>query len=132
VARCGINDGVSNPGSFKRCYACCRHRCVQDTSAVRTLLSVFYGVKRNKARVLLYLFIFVPLIRRETGYRSWYSDQVTGWTVRGSVTATTPTPVLGPIQTPVQWIPGALFQGITWPVCNPDHSSSCSAEVKIG
>lgn len=36
-----------------------------------------------------------------------------------------------PPMSPVRWIPGALFQGITFPVCNPNHSSSCSAEVKI-
>jgi len=37
----------------------------------------------------------------------------------------------GPPLSPVQWIPGALFQGITWPMCNPDYLSLCPAEVKI-
>jgi len=37
----------------------------------------------------------------------------------------------GPPLSLVRWITGALFQSITWSMCNPNHPSSCSAEVKI-
>jgi hypothetical protein len=37
---------------------------------------------------------------------------------------------LGPIQPPIQWVPGALSLGVKWLGCEADHSSPSSAEVK--
>jgi hypothetical protein len=39
-------------------------------------------------------------------------------------------PALGPIQPPIQWIPGHLSLGVTWPGSEADHSPPTSAEVK--
>jgi hypothetical protein len=44
--------------------------------------------------------------------------------------ATVSRPVLGPTQTPIQWVPGALTQGVKWPGGEADHSPPPSAEVK--
>jgi hypothetical protein len=41
-----------------------------------------------------------------------------------------PRPALGPIQPPVQWVPGALSLGVKWPGREADHSPLSSAEVK--
>jgi hypothetical protein len=38
--------------------------------------------------------------------------------------------VLGPTQSPIQWIPRALSLGVTRPGRETDHSSPSSAEVK--
>jgi len=43
--------------------------------------------------------------------------------------ATASRPVLGPIQPPIQWVPGSLFPGVKRSGCQADHSSSC-ADVK--
>jgi hypothetical protein len=37
---------------------------------------------------------------------------------------------LGPTQPPIQWVPGALSPRLKRPVCEADHSSPPSAEVK--
>jgi hypothetical protein len=37
---------------------------------------------------------------------------------------------LGPTQTPIQWVPGAVFLGVKWPGREADHSPPSSAEVK--
>jgi hypothetical protein len=39
-------------------------------------------------------------------------------------------PALGPIQPPVQWVPGALSLGVKQPSSETDHSPPSSAEVK--
>jgi hypothetical protein len=39
-------------------------------------------------------------------------------------------PALGPIQPPIQWVPGALSLGVKWLGCEADHSPPSSAEVK--
>jgi hypothetical protein len=39
-------------------------------------------------------------------------------------------PALGPIQPPIQWVPGALSLGVKRPVREADHSPPSSAEVK--
>jgi hypothetical protein len=39
-------------------------------------------------------------------------------------------PVLGPIQPPIQWVPGALSLGKKRPGCEADGSPQSSAEVK--
>jgi len=39
--------------------------------------------------------------------------------------ATGSTPVLGPTQTPIQWV-----RGVKWPRCEADHSPPFSAEFK--
>jgi hypothetical protein len=36
---------------------------------------------------------------------------------------------LGPIQLPIQWVPGALSLGVKWPGREADHSPPASAEV---
>jgi len=35
--------------------------------------------------------------------------------------------VLGPIQSPAQWVPGALSPGVEWPHYEADHSPPSSA-----
>jgi len=40
-------------------------------------------------------------------------------------------PPLGPTQTPIQWLPGALSPGIKRPRCEADHETPSKAEVKI-
>jgi hypothetical protein len=40
--------------------------------------------------------------------------------------------VLGPTQSPIQWIPGVLFPGVKRPGREADHSPPSSAEVKNG
>jgi hypothetical protein len=37
---------------------------------------------------------------------------------------------VGPTQSPIQWVPGALFLGVKWPGREADHSPPSSAEVK--
>jgi hypothetical protein len=39
-------------------------------------------------------------------------------------------PVLGPIQPPIQWVPGALSLGVKQQGCEADHSPPSSAKVK--
>jgi hypothetical protein len=39
-------------------------------------------------------------------------------------------PALGPTQSPIQWVPGALFLGIKRQGREADHSPPSSAEVK--
>jgi hypothetical protein len=41
-------------------------------------------------------------------------------------------PTLGPIQPPIQWVPGVLSLGVKWQGCEADHSPPCSVEVKNG
>jgi hypothetical protein len=43
---------------------------------------------------------------------------------------TASSPALGPIQAPIQWVPGALSLGIKWPGRETDHSPPSGAEVK--
>jgi len=43
--------------------------------------------------------------------------------------ATTPRPALGPTQTSIQWVPGALTPGVKRPGREADHSPLSSAEV---
>jgi len=38
--------------------------------------------------------------------------------------------VLGPIQLPIHWVPGALPPGVKWPGHEADHSPAHNAEVK--
>jgi hypothetical protein len=38
-------------------------------------------------------------------------------------------PVLGPTQSPIQWVPGALSLGVKWTGREADHSPPTSAEV---
>jgi hypothetical protein len=38
--------------------------------------------------------------------------------------------VLGPIQPPILWVPGALSLGVKWPEREADHSPTSNAEVK--
>jgi hypothetical protein len=40
------------------------------------------------------------------------------------------TPAVGPTQSPIQWVPGALSWGVKWPGREADHSPPSSAEVK--
>jgi hypothetical protein len=47
-----------------------------------------------------------------------------------SLLSTSSTPVFGPSQTPIQWVPGALPLGVKLPGCEDDHSSPTNAEVK--
>jgi hypothetical protein len=37
---------------------------------------------------------------------------------------------LGPIHSPIQWVPGALSLGLERPGCEADHSPPSSAEAK--
>jgi hypothetical protein len=39
-------------------------------------------------------------------------------------------PALGPIQSPMHWVTGALSSGVKWPGREADHSPPTSAEVK--
>jgi hypothetical protein len=39
-------------------------------------------------------------------------------------------PALGPTQSPIQWVPGALSPGVKQPGLEADHSPPSSAEVK--
>jgi hypothetical protein len=39
-------------------------------------------------------------------------------------------PALGPTQTLIKWVPGALSLGVKWPMCEADQSPPFSAEVK--
>jgi hypothetical protein len=39
-------------------------------------------------------------------------------------------PALGPIQPPIEWVPGALSLGVKRPGREADHSPPTSAEVK--
>jgi hypothetical protein len=39
-------------------------------------------------------------------------------------------PPLGLTQSPIQWVPGALFLGVKRPGCEANHSPPCSSEVK--
>jgi hypothetical protein len=43
---------------------------------------------------------------------------------------TVPRTALGPIQPPIQWVPGALSLGVKRPGREADHSPPSSAEVK--
>jgi hypothetical protein len=64
----------------------------------------------------------------------------TGWTTRDSIagwggdfslfTIAVSRLALRPMQPPVQWVPGALSQGVKRPGIEADHSSPPSAEVK--
>jgi hypothetical protein len=65
----------------------------------------------------------------------------TGWTIRvlgfdswqelGTFFFTTASrKVLGPTQSPIQWVPGALSLGVKQLGCEADHSPPFSAEVK--
>jgi hypothetical protein len=69
------------------------------------------------------------------------ATRLTGWTIgvlvfdsrRGLgifLFTTASRTALGPIQPPIQWIPGALSLGIKWPWREADHSPPSSAEVK--
>jgi hypothetical protein len=62
----------------------------------------------------------------------------TGWMIRGSkfwqglgiyLHPTASRPALGPTQSPVQWVPGALFLGVKRPGREAAYSPSSSAEV---
>jgi hypothetical protein len=44
--------------------------------------------------------------------------------------STSSRPVLGPIQPPIQWVPGSLYSGVKRPRREADHSPPVSAEVK--
>jgi len=39
-------------------------------------------------------------------------------------------PALEPTQSPIQWVPGALYPGVKQPGSKADHSPRSSAEVK--
>jgi hypothetical protein len=41
-------------------------------------------------------------------------------------------PVLGPTQTTIHWVLGAIYPGIKWPGPEADHSPPSSVEVKNG
>jgi hypothetical protein len=43
---------------------------------------------------------------------------------------TTSRMALGPIQPPIQWVPGAPFLGVKWPGCEVDNSPPSSDKVK--
>jgi len=46
--------------------------------------------------------------------------------------ATMSIPALGPIQSPIQWVPGVPSPGVKRLGCEADHSSPSTAEVKNG
>jgi hypothetical protein len=46
--------------------------------------------------------------------------------------STASTPALGPTQSPIQWVPGALSPGVKRPEVKDGHSPLPSAEVKNG
>jgi hypothetical protein len=62
----------------------------------------------------------------------------TGWTAESSspgrgknfLFSTLSRQALGPIQPPMQWVPGALSPGVKWPGPEADYSPPTSAEVK--
>jgi hypothetical protein len=50
--------------------------------------------------------------------------------VKNFLFSTSSRPAVGPIQPPIQWVPGALSLGVKWLGHEADHSSPTSAEVK--
>jgi hypothetical protein len=76
----------------------------------------------------------------EPGARSRYSDWLRAGRPRGRssspgrvknfLLSTSYRMALGPIQPPIQWVPGALPLGVKRPGCEPDHSPPTSAEAK--
>jgi hypothetical protein len=48
----------------------------------------------------------------------------------GIYLATVSRPALGPIQSPIQWEPGTLSQGVKRSGREAEHSSPCSAQAK--
>jgi hypothetical protein len=50
--------------------------------------------------------------------------------VKNFLFSTSSRPVLGPIQPPIQWVPGAISRGIKRPGREADHSPPTSAKVK--
>jgi hypothetical protein len=46
--------------------------------------------------------------------------------------ATAPRPTLGPTQSSVRWVPGALSPVVKWQRREADHSSPYSADIKNG
>jgi hypothetical protein len=67
-----------------------------------------------------------------TGY--WLENREVGVRVpvkvKNFLFFTSSRPALGPTQPPIQWVPGALSQGVKPPGREADHSLSASAEVK--
>jgi hypothetical protein len=50
--------------------------------------------------------------------------------VKNFVFSTSSRPALGPTQSPIQWVPGALSPGVKRPGREADHSPATSAVVK--
>jgi hypothetical protein len=52
------------------------------------------------------------------------------WQGLGMFLTTASRMVLGPTQSPIQWVPGALSLGVMWLGHEADHSPPSSAKVK--
>jgi hypothetical protein len=50
--------------------------------------------------------------------------------VQSRIFSTSPRPVLGPTQLPIQWVPGAISPGVRRPEPEADHSPPANPEVK--
>jgi hypothetical protein len=103
---------------------------------------------------LLSSFVYVPslfdaLLLYTPTFRCFYGPAkssssafrlATGWTTEGPCSSSggvknvrfsiSPRPVLGPTQPPIQWLPGALSQGVKQPGQEADRSLPVSAEIK--
>jgi hypothetical protein len=77
----------------------------------------------------------------EAGQRSWYSDWLRDGRPRGRISSpgrgkifllstSASRPVLGPIQPPIQWVPGGSFPGLKRPGREAGNSPPTSAEIK--
>jgi hypothetical protein len=87
-------------------------------------------------------FCFPFYSHQELGQRSQYCEWLQAGRLRGQISSPSrsnifllsisSTLVLGTIQPPIQWVPGALLPGVKQPACKADHSSSTCAKVKNG
>jgi hypothetical protein len=100
-----------------------------------TKLKATYYSRNNFSEICLFNFIMRAMIAQSV--KRW----ATGWTIgvlgfdslRGLgifLFTTASRTALGPTQPPIQWVPGALSQGLKRPGREADHSPPSTAEVK--
>jgi hypothetical protein len=105
---------------------------------VRLITLIVFGLQIMKP-LIIYLYrssCYFPGAGQFSGHSEWLrAGRPSGRSlspIREKILllSTSSRPVLGPTQTPIQWVPGALSPGVKWPGRQADHSPPTSAEVK--
>jgi hypothetical protein len=91
-----------------------------ETRIQRACFSVHFLPYKDVLHVLPIWFFLIPSFLANTGYPDWRVGIATGYglddpeSIPGNarLLSTTSRPALGPTQTPIQWVPGAISSGV--------------------